>query len=148
MRSPFTTLPERRVTITRATGETGSDGKPVTVELVLTLRPYPLGYPEKVGTLYPPPVRYVNAVEEPDPTLAEDYQTRRALIILAKCLGDQMEAREPASRDRREWHAYTDAIWRELEGACLVAGDVQRLIAEAQLVSRGVGVLGKSTGDS
>lgn len=148
MRSPFNALPERRVTITRATTEKDEDGKPVTVDLVLTLRPYPLGFPEKVGVLYPPPVRYVNATEEPDPTLAEDYQTRRALIILARCLGDQLDVLEPRSTDRRDWHAYTEAIWRELEEAHLVSGDVQRLVMEAQLVSRGVGVLGKAKGDS
>lgn len=143
MRSPFTQLPERVVKLARDTGDTGEDGKPVVVELAITLRPYPLGYPERVGTVYPPPKVYLNGEERPDPTYADDYNTRRAMILLARCMGDQLDTPPPTSNRREDWHAYADAVQREMEAAHLAPGDVQALIAGAMAVSMGRGVMGK-----
>lgn len=148
MRSPFTTLPQREVTISRDTGERDEAGKPVTISMTLTLRPYPLGYAERLSVVYPPPVLYVNGEPRPMPEAADDHASRRALLLLAACLGDQLDTRPPTSNDRPAWHAYSEAVWQELAAAQLTPGDVQTLIAEAMLVSRGVGVLGKAKAGS
>jgi len=150
MRSPFTSLPQREVQITRDTGERDEAGQPVTVTLPILLRPYPLGYVEKLSVAYPPPVIYVNTEARPDESKAEDYASRRALLLLAACIADPtLDARPPGmTAPRQAWHDYSEAVWNELAAAQLTPGDVQRLISEAMLVSRGVGTLGKATAGS
>lgn len=146
MRSPFTSLPQREVQIIRDTGGRTEAGDPVTVAMTVTLRPYPLGYVERLSVVYPPPVAYVNTEARPDQTKADDYASRRALLLLAACIADPvLDARPPGmTAPRQAWHDYSEAIWNELAAAQLTPGDVHNLIAEAMLVSKGVGVLGKA----
>lgn len=138
MKSAFAALPLHEVTLHR-------DGPDGPLDQVVTLRPWPLGYPEYVSRVYPPPVIYRNLEPVEDPKQASEYASNRALILLARSLGDQIDAKGPAGDgDRSAWHAYAVAIRDELSAANLVEGDVSLLIAEAMRVNRGGGKLPKA----
>lgn len=144
MRSPFAARPVRQATLLRDTGDTELDGKPITIEMSVELRPWPIGYPEYLDRVFPAPVRYENGQPKEDPARRSEYQGQRMAILLARCMGDQLDAKAPAGEDRGVWEAYAKAILAEFEAANLVEGDVVRLMGEAQAVNRGAGKLGKA----
>lgn len=66
-------------------------------------------------------------------------------ILVARCLGDQLDAKAPAGvEDRAAWEAYAKAVLAEFEAANLVEGDVIRLMLGAQQVNQGAGKPGKA----
>lgn len=144
MRTPFTSRPVREVEIVRDSGDTEADGKPIVLRHVVALQPWPIGYPEFIDRVYPAPVRYENGQPKEDPTRRSEYQGQRMAVLLARCMGDQIDARVPSGEDRTAWEAYAKAILAEFEAANLVEGDVVRLMTEAQAVNRGAGKLGKA----
>lgn len=144
MKSSFTSLPERVVKLTRDTAETGPEGKPVEASFTLVVRPYPAGFPQWLVSVYPSPVSYVNGDPVPDKAGAPTYQIRLNVLLLAKCLGDQLDAVAPAGAATREaWDAYAVGILGEFAAANLVQGDIDALSDAMTLVNRGAGRLGK-----
>ena len=144
MKGSCTSLPERMVKLTRDTAETGADGKPVETSISLVVRPYPAGFPQWLVSVYPAPVSYVNGEPVPDKVGAPTYAIRLNVLLLAKCLGDQLDTVAPAGVATREaWDSYAVAILGELGAANLVQGDIDALSDAMILVNRGAGRLGK-----
>lgn len=149
MKSPFAALPSRTVTLKRETGEMvpDADGKPmpVVVEYTIDLRPWPIGYPEYLSTVFPAPVRFENGKPTEDTAKAQEHQAARVYILIAKCMGEQVDAKPPTSAtDRGAWGAYAAAIRAEFEAACLVEGDISQLVAECYRLNQGAGRIPKA----
>lgn len=144
MRTSFPSLPVRTVTLTRDLPEIAADGTPAQTSIHLDLRPYPAGYPQFLLQVYPPPMRFENGAAVPDQNHAAGHQLRLSVLLLARCLGDQLDASPPAGIAGREaWDAYAVAVLTELTAANLVQGDLDTLFAEMGRVNRGAGRLGK-----
>lgn len=145
MKAAFTALPERVVTLTRDTEEVDADGKPVETTISLTVRPYPAGYPQFVVAAYPAPTSYVNGEPVEVKAEANQHVFRTNAIILAKCLGDQLDAKPPTGNAARPaWDAYAVAVITEFSAANFVQGDIDALLQAMYLVNRGAGRLGKA----
>ena len=145
MKAAFTSLPEHVVTLSRDTGEVDAEGKPVKVSAPFTLRPYPAGFPQFIANVYPAPTTFVNAEPVEDKTKARTHELRTAIVLLARCLGDQIDAKAPVSGGTRAaWDDYAVAVLSEMTAANLVQGDIDALLAGMFLVNRGAGRLGKA----
>lgn len=143
MRAAFVSLPTKAVTLRRLTGESApdADGKtaPVFAELELELRPWAIGYTEMLARVFPEPVTYLNSKPLPDAAAAQEHGAARVYLLIAACMGDQLDAKAPskANSDRDAWAAYASAVRSEFEAAHLVDGDVSLLYAEALQLNRG-----------
>lgn len=138
MKQAFPSLPGRVVTITRE----ADDG--TTLSASFSLAPWPIGYAEYLSRVFPPPADYVELRPVERPQEQREYQAQVGLLLLARSLGDQLDARAPGkAADRRDWEAYARAVQDELGAANLVDGDIIKLIGEASRVNRGAGKLGK-----
>lgn len=138
MKVSFPSLPTRTVTLTRD----GADGQPIA--LSFTLVPWPIGYADYVARVYPPPAVYVDLRPVEKPEARKEYDGDVSLLLLARSMGDQLDARAPGEGAGREaWAAHVAAIRAELAAANMVEGDILKLITEAGRVNRGAGKLGK-----
>ena len=145
MKAAFTSLPEHVVTLSRDTGEVDDDGKPVKVSVAFTLRPYPAGFPQFITNVYPAPVAFVNSEPVEDKTKARTHELRTAIVLLARCLGEQLDTNAPtANGARAAWDDYAVAVLGEMTAANLVQGDIDSLLSGMFLVNRGAGRLGKA----
>jgi hypothetical protein len=133
----FAALPTSAVTLKRQTGA-DAQGAPVFVELVFELRPWPIGFPEMLSHVFPTPVLYVNGKPSGnDPTKFDAHQADRLCILLATCLGTELDAKAPTSSTPADWSAYAKAIRAEFERANMVEGDVSVLMAAAYTLNQG-----------
>lgn len=142
MRASFASLPAKAVTLRRLTGESAPDvdGKtaPVFAELELELRPWAIGYPEMLTRVFPEPVLFVNSKPVPDTARAQEHGAARVYLLIAACMGDQLDAKPPGKdADRAAWGNYSSAVLAEMEAAHLVEGDVLLLYTEALQLNRG-----------
>lgn len=142
----FPSLPTRTVKITRDTGQVDADKKPIILEVELTLSPWPLGYSAYIGRVFPPPLVYVNGVpqESNEPHKRSEYDSDKSLILVAKCLGEQLDTQPPKSDKKEEWAAYAKALRAEFAAAHFVEGDIATLINAANLINQGMGRLGNA----
>lgn len=111
--------------------------EPLYAEMTLDLRPWPIGYPEMLSHVFPPPVEFVNGKPTPDPKKAEHHASR-LLILLARCLGSELSAKAPANdAESVAWAKYAAEVKTELADANLVEGDVSLLFNEMGVVNQG-----------
>lgn len=146
MRSPFAALPERVVTLKR---EVDGVSEPLTFDV--TLRPWPLGFPDVLGRMFPAPVKYVNTQPVADSSREAEHAALRIYILLAACMGEQLDAKAPSvdanarpEDSRKLWEVYANAVKAELAAAHLVEGDVHLLAAEANRLNSGAGRIPKA----
>jgi hypothetical protein len=129
----------------------GFSGKPIT-EVALThgdetvtfrVHPRPLGYHDLITAAMPEPTPALNQKAAP-PALLAQWSARVSFLMIAKALGDQLEAvAPPAGSPPAAWAAYADAVRAELEAANLVEGDLMAIMGAMAQVDRGVGTLPK-----
>lgn len=136
MKAKFSAVPTREVTLTH--GEQ---------TLVLRLTPPPIGYGETLAALLPKPRECINLkwVDHSDPAKMAEWTTRRVMLLLAKALGEQVEAKEPGvGAGPAAWAAYADSVRTEFEDAHFVEGDLQILTEALASLQRGMGDLPKA----
>lgn len=118
----------------------------------LVLSPPPIGYGEMLAELLPaPPAPRALPGREVAPDLLAahaladtKHSTRRLMLVLAKCLGPELETQPPAgSASPGAWATYADAVQAEFVAANLLEGDIQALWIAVEELKRGLGDLPK-----
>lgn len=116
--------------------------------ITLILHPLPLAYHAHVLRVFPAPVEYVGAgggapVAKPIESAAYEHGYKVALILIAKSLRGEVQAKEPKVDDAAAWGKYAEAIKEEFAAAGFVEGDINVLKREVDRVNAGLGSKGK-----
>lgn len=108
-----------------------------------TMRALPWGYADLISEVMPAPKAPINGLVPP--ALQSKWSTRRIMVLLAKSLGDAIEAQAPdKGAGAAKWEAYGDAIEAEFIAANLVEGDLQVMLDAMQKLNKGGGELPKA----
>ena len=108
-----------------------------------TMRPLPWGFSDLVTEVMPAPKAPINGPVPP--ALQSKWTTRRLMVLLAKSLGDALDAVPPEKgAGGARWETYADAIEAEFIAANLVEGDLQVMLDTMTKLNKGGGDLPKA----
>ena len=113
--------------------------------ITLVLSAVPLGYDAYLTRVYPQPSEVINGVRVAIESAAYSWRYDHNLLVLAKALGDQLDAVAPTTSDPGAWKAYAEAVRAETAAGGFNDDDYLKLLSALSALHTGTGEPGKAS---